>query len=566
MRPYTKGVEGRPDQTTELATTAVELAPNDGLPRPWMDQGRYAEAAQALPPAKTPCGGADDRLRSCVPKAKLLPLGFAASLAGSSAWADTGNLSYFEGQMPVALDAVTTLGPDLFGDKVNLYNGALQFEQADLSLPGNNSLAVAVHRRYGPGRDPQIRGQLGDWDLALPQISGTFGHFGWVTSSRGVNRCSGYSVPPSYSEPGPGVTVSYNAQDYWQGNMLDVPGYGSQELLQRATDFQLKPEGGADYPLVTRGLWAVTCLNSLKNAPGEGFLAVAPDGTQFRFDWMATRYVPGVRKAGAVTTRTEHFVYASEVIDRFGNRVSYTYDAANPMQLQRIASSDGRIITLQYANGRVSSVNDGTRTFNYVYSASGNLSRVVLPDGSGWTFNLDGMLHPQWEQMGEGAKCTSPGVFQQNDLMGSITHPSGALGIFNAPFRSHGKTFVQQACWYVYGTSGPTSGAVWPILTRSQTLTSKTISGPGIPAQTWTYSYVSSSGWTTCTTCSDKKIVTVTAPDGAVTRHTFGNRWRSTKASCCGWMRAGTARRPCEPPPTTTETPIRPGATRSGSV
>ena len=56
--------------------------------------------------------------------------------AAVNAQAPAVNLTYLEGQLPVSPDSVTTLGPDLFGDKVNLFNGSLEFEHTDLSLPG----------------------------------------------------------------------------------------------------------------------------------------------------------------------------------------------------------------------------------------------------------------------------------------------------------------------------------------------------------------------------------------------------------------------------------------------
>lgn len=68
------------------------------------------------------------------------------------------NISYLEGQIPVAPDAVAAYGPDLFGDKVNLFNGSLVFEHTDLNLPGNNALPVALVRKHMPGRDWIVRG------------------------------------------------------------------------------------------------------------------------------------------------------------------------------------------------------------------------------------------------------------------------------------------------------------------------------------------------------------------------------------------------------------------------
>ena len=108
------------------------------------------------------------------------------------------NLSYLDGKDPVAPDAVATFGPDLFGDRVNVFNGTLEFEQTDLSLPGNSALPVALVRHHSPGQAWFVRGQFGDWDLQAPRIGGSFANTaGWVTSFYGVNRCSGFSLPPA---------------------------------------------------------------------------------------------------------------------------------------------------------------------------------------------------------------------------------------------------------------------------------------------------------------------------------------------------------------------------------
>jgi YD repeat-containing protein len=397
--------------------------------------------------------------------------------------------SYLAGRLPTAPDSVAAYGPDLFGDKASLYNGSLEFEQTDTALPGNSALPVALTRRFSPGRNPQVRGQLGDWDLALPHIGGSFSQPGWVTQGGGPNRCSGYSAPPAYSDNG----VGFDSSVYWQGTTLNVPGQGAQELLLRSPSYQGKPLDGGTYPIVTRSNWQIDCLPGIQNGGGEGFVAVSPEGVRYRFDWMATRYLPGVRKGNAAAGRTEHFLFATQVTDRFGNWVRYIFDPNNPTRLLSITSSDARTITLQYADGKLASASDGTRSFGYAYNQQGDLSAVQQPDGSRWTYNLGPMLHVNHEELGEGADCNLPGVYPQTPLVGTMTHPSGAIGTFKTQFMPHGKTFVQQACWYVQGTSGPTIGAVWRRLARSQTLTEKTITGPGMAPMTWLYSYLSES-------------------------------------------------------------------------
>ncbi|MDP1650021.1 MAG: hypothetical protein Q8M01_17720 [Rubrivivax sp.] len=495
-------------------------------------------------------------------------LASALLLGGPAAWANPVNLTYLEGQLPVAPDAIATLGPGLFGDQVNLFNGALEFEHTDTSLPGNNALGVALVRRHTAGRSYQVRGQFGDWDLDTPRIGGSFATTpGWVTQSGGTNRCSGWSLPPVVAratslflssvtpvtadsglrdggqgdagaapvtgKPGDGgataatTTVGFIASDYWQGTNLQVPGHGSQEILKRATANTAAPADGRAYPLVTRNLWQIGCLPSVQNAAGEGYFAVSPDGVRYRFDWMASRAQVSTKKQGASLSRADFYLMATEVVDRHGNWVRYSYDSAAPLNLVRIESSDGRVITVGNAGGRAVTASDGTRTYTYSYSAQGRLTTVQQPDGSRWSFDLGPMEYPTLGDLGEGASCEHPGSFAGSTLVGSITHPSGAVGTFTTAFRLHGRTFVDRICNYVPLSQTLTTGAVWPRQMASQTLSSKVITGPGLAAMTWTYNYAGgSSGWTTCTTCPDRKAVTVTDPGGVVTRHWFGIRWR----------------------------------------
>lgn len=73
-----------------------------------------------------------------------------------------------------APQAFTRLGADLFGDKVNLYTGSLEFIQTDVSIPGNNILPVSVGRRLVTGADAINGALFGRWDLEIPHLHGIF--------------------------------------------------------------------------------------------------------------------------------------------------------------------------------------------------------------------------------------------------------------------------------------------------------------------------------------------------------------------------------------------------------
>ncbi|WP_431052986.1 hypothetical protein [Roseateles sp. L2-2] len=84
--------------------------------------------------------------------------------------------NYFEnGKLIRAPKALSMLGPDLFGDRVNLYRGTLEFVQTDVNLDGNNALPVAVTRRLSTGsRGNYGQGLFSEWELEIPHMQGTF--------------------------------------------------------------------------------------------------------------------------------------------------------------------------------------------------------------------------------------------------------------------------------------------------------------------------------------------------------------------------------------------------------
>jgi hypothetical protein len=103
---------------------------------------------------------------------------------------DAVSVAYLRGKRPAAPDAIATLGPDLFGEKINLYNGSFHFEHTEVELPGSNALPVALVRHHSPGRRTLVRGAMADWDLNTPRIEGTFAEVeGWIPQSgSAINR------------------------------------------------------------------------------------------------------------------------------------------------------------------------------------------------------------------------------------------------------------------------------------------------------------------------------------------------------------------------------------------
>ena len=373
--------------------------------------------------------------------------------------------------------------------------------------------------------------------------------------------------------------ASWSGTEFWHGAFLYVPGMGDQEMLKRST-YATKPTLNSAYtfPVVTRNNWAIRCLSTLNSANGgvgEGFVAVSPDGTEYRFDWLVTRMTSPLTKSSVAPegsavmnkdtgdteaqsqmaapgeesvaasgshqlNRVEAWILPTLITDRHGNTVTFTYDTVNKWQLKTIEATDiagsPRRITLSYvtpsstASNLVSSVTDGSRTWTYQYNGTNNyaqLQTVVLPDQTKWQLGgIQPLLFPL-DYLGEGS-CDDPGMVNPYVLVGSMTHPSGATGEFTLTPTRHGRSGVEYNCRYDLnlGTYSP----VYSKYFDSYALTKKSIWGPGLTTMTWSTSYSpAQASWGPCNGCDTDKTVTVTDPEGNRIVHTFGTLFRQTE-------------------------------------
>lgn len=469
-----------------------------------------------------------------------------------------------------APDAVQPLHADLFGDQVNLYTGRLEFVQSDVSLPGNNRLRVAVGRSLTTGEDNYGKRAFGHWHLDLPHLHGIFSANtvapantrGWVSYVGGGSyaRCTNFGPPPETA----GTNSSYwAASEFWTGNFIYVPGQGDQLLLSRAAENTRKPSDGLAYPIVTNKGWAITCENTpLQHGSGEGFLAVAPDGTRYRFDWMVDFPMAALTKnttapielaaaepspdtaaatpvpeasANARLLRSEVWILPTLVTDRYGNTVTYTYDPAHPTRLTRISSSDGRTLALGYVSGddMVRTVSDGYRTWTYNYDTGGTypqrLTSIVLPDRSSWDlsgiYNLLQVVAPILP-----GSCDAPATFQSGSAIGgSMVSPSGARATYTLTPTTHARTGVPHTCL------NDGTGHYYPREPRyfyTYSLTRKDIAGAALAGMTWSYQYQAPpASWSDecgSVDCDAPASTTVTDPEGNFTWSDFGARFGRT--------------------------------------
>ena len=448
--------------------------------------------------------------------------------------------------------AIGAMGSGLLGDTVNYYTGGLSFSSTDISLPGNSALPVSLSRTFSVSNRkgyPSNDLPMADWDLDLPRLTGQPAKCSAATLSE--------ARPPIVHLAGGGIT--FQPEEYWHGTQLVIPAGGGGEMLLINASTP-RPTTGGPYYWVS-GQTLVSCLPNLKNsAEEEGYLAITASGTKYWFDTAATFYEPGLEKANgdasATLSRGRRVIYASRVEDRFGNWVTYTYanasnERARPTQID---SSDGRHIALAYnPSGFVEAVSDGSQIWQYLYNyatSKVSLSGVVLPDSSRWTMDfaafsdtsiryLKGAPGEPWRD------CLNPGdIANEEDFVGTITHPSGAVGQFTVAARRFGRSNVPRVCMG-YKTPPHTNPsneyAYYPVSWDSFALTKKRLSGPGLPASEWTYEYLGSGSFSagapvcsngfcqaTCLadSCAGRSRVEVLGPGGDFTRYTFGTSYR----------------------------------------
>ena len=429
-------------------------------------------------------------------------------------------------------EVVGALGDDLFGESVNFYTGATSFRHLDLSIPGNGSLPMQVARSRGvedlETKHNPLGREFGDWELDLPWIGGVFlENVGWAVSTGSPSlRCSS---PTSQLSAAPKDYNSFQASRYWQGYSVNIPGQGTQPLLRKLSNDTTTPTAGGPWRWETKGQVQIACLSTLKNPPltgagytGEGFLALAPDGTKYWFDYLKASHAREIRKKAPYTPqygspptlieqRKEIRLYASRIEDRFGNSV--TFQRTNGL-LTSISASDGRSISFTYSAGRIQTATDGQRTIGYGYAATGHLSTVTLPDLSQWSIQLAAaepvhydstVNHPQFRNWDPNSpECGWKRVLANSAATGTITHPSGAVGTFTFRYQRHVRASVPDShCSYdkLLSPTGMPSGlgepdeADWEFQSWTPrtfdviAVRSKVISGPGVGPLQWEYSY-----------------------------------------------------------------------------
>lgn len=481
----------------------------------------------------------------------------------------------YEKKVKSATEIVALQIDSASGEKLSLYDGRLQFHVVDIDIPGNSALPVRLARSWKHDRQARSAPRaFDDWDLDAPYLSGVFAagkgwamQFGERCGSAGLvlGSGSGYSqdslAPQGDSAQAQGsYYVYFEPSLFWHGYNLHVDG-GEQPLLMRHPG---NPNGpSAAHTWTTQDGWAFSCIPADN---GEGFLGLDTKGNKYYFNHVAAlpyepvhqtvpdpyappcelgcdypRYVNS--PLGPKLARNQVRLFATKVEDRFGNWVAYDYDG---FKLLRIRSNDGREIALAHdARGLVTHATANGRAWTYGYQQVSApigksdyvLKSVTLPDGSGWSYSLDRLGYAESMLVGDDgwrvdeADCgklgPEPDLFNPNEVFaGSLVTPSGARYDYKAKPTRHHLTYVSEQP-RGGGGSCPT-GSMIPRLFDVVSLFERTVSGPGLPAMTWSYAYQQPERRfrhecdMAPASCSDRKAVLITDPGGVLKKQYYG--------------------------------------------
>lgn len=497
-----------------------------------------------------------------MPKYWALGAALLASFGSSSVWAQTVPDEY--NKLIAHHSELGTLTDGFAGERIDLSTGGLEIIQTDIDLPGNNALPVRVGRRFVPN-DVYADGHFGPWTLDIPSMHGTFDDIignGWQVESVGgytSNRCTSHGMPPDgFMYPSPTGAI-YAADDYWHGTFFYLPGSGDQELLQFWTAGHSPSDGHAYHAMTNAGAVArcvALASTSVPSVDGEGFEMVTREGVVYTLNHMVRRHRGALRKGpGAGLPRADYFLYPTQVADRFGNTVTYTWSATDPWQLLSIVASDGRRLDFTYAapvSGEITQITQIADGNGHIWHYAPNL--VTLPDGKTWTYQL-GDLVAMASSQGT-AYCPGINLLNQRTTYddgsasthysGTITGPSGATVTLTMARIALGRSHVTYNCVTDVPDADPsTARPDDPYLFYTGAVVGKTITGPGLPTGGlhWGYSYGPTNNcWDgidgfpnqaqaeslyglSCTNHpATGRQVLVTDPTSAVTRYTFGNQ------------------------------------------
>ena len=114
--------------------------------------------------------------------ARALLAGLCVCVSWSALAAGNSNPDLEYNRLSRPSDTIGSIGSDLFGEQVDLYNGQTAFDVTDVTIPGNGTLPVALGRRLDVA-EPDGSGVLpsfGNWEVDVPYLQAYYSTAGCV--------------------------------------------------------------------------------------------------------------------------------------------------------------------------------------------------------------------------------------------------------------------------------------------------------------------------------------------------------------------------------------------------
>ncbi|HJR74175.1 MAG TPA: RHS repeat-associated core domain-containing protein [Luteimonas sp.] len=463
-----------------------------------------------------------------------------------------------ETQYKTSLTKAQTIDPlGNFGEQVSLRAGTLSFRNVDIELPGTGPTIRIVRTAQledGYGTRTSSGNAISGWEFEIPRIKTITADplpairvvplspdspIGWQVPATDKNaRCTHFAPPRDIEYPG--STVEFFKHEWWFGYQLVDDQGNEQPLMGRSSEL-----AGQQYKIGTGDNWVVGCLPTTANGePGEAFQAIAPDGTKYWFNYLTysgyanliqvfENQPPKGYDLNYTLPRKSASMLVTRIEDRFGNWVNYSYSGS---KLAAITASDGRSVTFSWQSNSVAvTVGTAPNTRTWTYGpANGYGMQVTQPDGSYWGYSGEFWLPLSAPY--EFAGCSQVTLFPlSGSRQVSVRAPSGATASFHLDRRFFGRSYAPKYCGKtptIY--DGDPGFSLVPKLWIGYSLTTKTVSGAGLPTQSWNYAYSPHNGsWQndcpTPTSCTSTVWTQVTEPGGDRTVSHFSNRWDQTE-------------------------------------
>lgn len=238
-----------------------------------------------------------------------------------------------------------SLASSHLAERIDPFTGKLQLRHVDLVVPGNGGFDLVVTRSYSSLAEA--------FPAYSPYGVGWTMHFGKVLRNANLAICDTGQMSPT------------------RNPVLELPD-GSRQILYVALD-------GVTFR--TTSMWKGVCSSGT-------LVLYSPDATKYEFGFQ------GVNE-GSVTHPNRSY-HVSKITDRNGNWMTFTYaNFGTATAVTGVSTSDGRSLTFNYSGDRLSSITDGSRTWNYAYQPSSTmmgqqyLKTVTPPAGPAWQYAYD---------------------------------------------------------------------------------------------------------------------------------------------------------------------------------